>query len=111
MNLRPVRKRVSRSILLAALGQYVEVAVDPHELLTAAAERAVRVEDLAFRVLIKHAMSRKGIGLRPNLLLAEVIDRLSRLHLLRLERHMEIIVEIGFVRRHPTELPSHPLSH
>lgn len=72
-----------RSILFAALRQYVEKAKDSHELFVAAAERAIRVEDLAFCVLVEHAMSGKSEGLRPDLLLAEVIDRLSRLHFLR----------------------------
>jgi hypothetical protein len=36
MNLRPVRKPVRRSTLLAALRQYIEVAVDSHELFTGA---------------------------------------------------------------------------
>ena len=74
-----------RSILFAALRQYIEEAEDSHELFIAAAERAVGVEDLAFCVLVEHAMSGKSVGLRPNLLLAEVIDRLSRLHFLRPE--------------------------
>src|ERR1700730_13165231 len=80
MNFRPVGKPVRRSILLATLRHYIEVAVDSHKLFTAAAECAVRVEDLAFRVLVEHAVSGKRIGLRPNLLFAEVIDRPSRLH-------------------------------
>jgi hypothetical protein len=49
-----------RSILLAALRQYIEEAEDSHELFIAAAERAVCVEDLVFRVLIEHAMSGKS---------------------------------------------------
>lgn len=39
-NLRPVGKRVMRSIFLTALRQYIEVAADPPELFPAATERA-----------------------------------------------------------------------
>lgn len=49
---------MGRSVLLASLGQYVKEAVDSHQLFVTPAERAVRLEDFAFRVFVEDTVSR-----------------------------------------------------
>src|SRR5277367_1779524 len=101
----PVRQVVARPILIPSLGRDIEVHVRRDKLFVSTSMRGIGMEDISARILIEDAVPGKifnrGIDHRV------IVIHLAAGDLFRHERHMEVIVEVAAMRRHPPELPPH----
>jgi hypothetical protein len=92
---RPIAERMIGTRLVATFRRCVEDAVDSKHLLSAAAVRRVGVEDLASFVLVKNAPPRQVLDIgRPFRRGSEIVLRAPGGDVLRLERDIEVIVEV-----------------
>ena len=109
---RPIAERMIGTRLVATFRRCVEDAVDSKHLLSAAAVRRVGVEDLASFVLVKNAPARQVLDIgRPFRRGSEIVLRAPGGDVLRLERDIEVIVEVAAEGGDPEEFPVHALAH
>src|SRR5271157_1455849 len=98
--------------LVATFRRCVEDAVDSERFLSAATVRRVGVEDLASFVLVKNAAARQVLDIGcPFRRGPKIVLRAPGGDVLRLERDIEVIVEVAAERGDPEERPAHALAH
>ena len=102
----PVRE-VAVDGFVASFRRDVKEGVAAQEHLAATRERRVGVEDLAGFVLVEHAAARHFVDHLGAV--AVVVGGLAGGDLLGRERHVEVVVEVIAVRRHPFDAPAHAL--
>src|SRR5712692_2761448 len=101
----PILERSVGAALVAPLRHDVEGPVDAEELLPAATVRRVGVEHSPGIVLEEDAVAREVRQTRVGVTI--VVERAPARHLVRLERDVEVVVEVGVVRADPGEAPAH----
>src|SRR5215510_9551296 len=104
----PVRQRVVGPVLAPAFRRDIEISVDAEELLAAASERGVGVKDLPGVVPEEDAVPGAVLERRGYVFI--VVVGAARRDLVGRERDVEVVVELGVVRRHPRKTPPHPLA-
>src|SRR5262249_43472510 len=104
----PVRQRVVGPVLAPAFRRDIEISVDAEELLAAAPEGGVGVKDLSGVVPDEDAVPREVLERRASIFVAVV--RAARRDRVGRERNVEVVVELGVLRRYPRETPPHPLA-
>src|SRR6266496_3761099 len=105
---RPIRETPIWPILIAPLRHHIENPVNPEELLAAAAESRVGVEDLAGLVLEEDAVAREIFQFcRPFRRFLVIVESATRSNLLAREGNVEVVVKIRVIGRDPGEFPPH----
>src|SRR6266705_3290072 len=109
---RPIGQTPIWPVLIAPLRHHVENPVNPEELLAAAAESRIGMEDLAGLVLEEDAIAREIFQFcRPFRRFLVIVERTTGSNLLAREGDVEVVVKIRVVGRYPGEFPPHTLAH
>src|SRR6266536_487772 len=109
---RPIGETPIWPVLIAPLRHHVENPVNPEELLAAAAESRIGMEDLAGLVLEEDSIAREIFQFcRPFRRFLVIVDRTTGINLLAREGDVEVVVKIRVVGRYPGEFPPHTLAH
>src|SRR5215468_5676198 len=104
----PVGETVVRSVLAPSLRRCIEISVNADELLAPAPIGRVGVEDLSSFVLEEDAVA--GAVLQAGIHVFVVVEGTPCRDVLRRERDVKVVVEVGVVRRDPREAPPHSLT-
>src|SRR6266496_4989459 len=109
---RPIGETPIWPVLIAPLRHHVENPVNPEELLAAATESRIGVEDLAGLVLKEDAIAREIFQFCcPFRCFLVIVESATGSNLLAREGDVEVVVKIRVVGRDPGEFPPHTLAH
>jgi hypothetical protein len=92
---------------VATLRGHVEQRVGTEQCFRAAREGRIGVKHLSLRILRKHAVAGQFLDAGINRLV--IVFGTVGCEFVRCEGNMEIVVEVVAERRHPVEMPPHPL--
>src|SRR5579871_15465 len=94
----PVRQRVRRSILIAAIGRQVEIEIRGQSSFIPASMTRVCVEDVPRRIFEEHADTRHLFEIERQIAHLEVEKHFSLCDFLFGKRHVVVVIEFAFER-------------